>query len=107
MRILQTITLSSLLLLIISSGYPLKNKNLRAFSHEGYTFDRNQVQCNQPKYFISYVYSAGKNETYLGCLFTKKCEKNTKIKIDPKQPETDKIFILPELNKSNTIHIIG
>lgn len=75
MRILQTIILSSLLLLITSNVYPQKNKNLRKFSHEGYTLDRNQVQYNQPKDFISYIDSVGKNRVYLGCLLAKESKR--------------------------------
>ena len=50
MRILQTIILSSLLLLIASNAYPQKDKSLQnVFIPEGYALDRNQVQYNQPK----------------------------------------------------------
>ncbi len=56
MRILQTIILSSLLLLIASNAYPQKDKSLQnVFIPEGYALDRNQVQYNQPKDFISFV----------------------------------------------------
>ena len=68
MRILQTIILSSLLLLIASNAYPQKDKSLQnVFIPEGYALDRNQVQYNQPKDFISYIDSLGKNKVYLGC----------------------------------------
>ena len=60
MRILQTIILSSLLLLIASNAYPQKDKSLQnVFIPEGYALDRNQVQYNQPKDFISYIDSLG------------------------------------------------
>ena len=62
MRILQTIILSSLLLLIASNAYPQKDKSLQnVFIPEGYALDRNQVQYNQPKDFISYIDSSSKN----------------------------------------------
>lgn len=56
MRILQTIILSSLLLLIASNAYPQKDKSLQnVFIPEGYALDRNQVQYNQPKDFKSFL----------------------------------------------------
>jgi len=63
MRILQTIILSSLLLLIASNAYPQKDKSLQnVFIPEGYALDRNQVQYNQPKDFISYIDSLEKTK---------------------------------------------
>ncbi|MFT0654047.1 hypothetical protein ACMSD4_16855, partial [Bacteroides thetaiotaomicron] len=76
MRILQTIILSSLLLLIASNAYPQKDKSLQnVFIPEGYALDRNQVQYNQPKDFISYIASLGKNKVYLGCF--RECNLNS------------------------------
>ena len=76
MRILQTIILSSLLLLIASNAYPQKDKSLQnVFIPEGYALDRNQVQYNQPKDFISYIDSLGKNKVYLGCFLAKESKR--------------------------------
>ena len=76
MRILQTIILSSLLLLIASNAYPQKDKSLQnVFIPEGYALDRNQVQYNQPKDFISYIASLGKNKVYLGCFLAKESKR--------------------------------
>ena len=76
MRILQTIILSSLLLLIASNAYPQKDKSLQnVFIPVGYALDRNQVQYNQPKDFISYIDSLGKNKVYLGCFLAKESKR--------------------------------
>ena len=49
-----------------------KDKSLQnVFIPEGYALDRNQVQYNQPKDFISYIDSLGKNKVYLGCFLAK------------------------------------
>ena len=66
MRIPPIVILSSFFLLIVSNAYPQKDKSLQnVFIPEGYALDRNQVQYNQPKDFISYIDSLGKNKVKL------------------------------------------
>ena len=76
MRIPPIVILSSFFLLIVSNAYPQKDKSLQnVFIPEGYALDRNQVQYNQPKDFISYIDSLGKNKVYLGCFLAKESKR--------------------------------
>lgn len=65
MRIPPIVILSSFFLLIVSNAYPQKDKSLQnVFIPEGYALDRNQVQYNQPKDFISYIDSLEKQSLF-------------------------------------------
>ena len=64
MRILQTIILSSLLLLMASNAYPQKDKKSSKcfYPRRLCTKIEIKLQYNQPKDFISYIDSLGKTK---------------------------------------------